>query len=68
MKNNSSTHHSKSRTDLFYRQKPESLKLRHTGISTKVDSNFDSFGLITLTHIEAEKPKEHSVRNGKVRP
>lgn len=67
MKNINSTTYSESRTEL-YRKKPESLRLRHTGISTKVDSNFDSFGLITLTHIEAEKPKEHNVRNGKVRP
>lgn len=68
MKNNSSTTHSKIITDLFYRKKPDSLTLRHTGISAKVDSNFDSSGLITLTHIEAEKSKEHNVRNGKVHP
>lgn len=66
MKNINSTTYSESRTKL-YRKKPESLRLRHTGISTKVDLKFDNFGCITLTHIAEEKLKERNVRNGKVR-
>ena len=66
MKNINSTTYSESRTEL-YRKKPESLRLRHNGISTKVDLKFDNFGCITLTHIAEEKLKERNVRNIKVR-
>ncbi len=58
---------SKNKRNSTYRKKPESLKLRHTGISTLVDLSFDSIGLITIKQIESEKPKEKNVRNGKVR-
>lgn len=67
MNNNNLKTKSKNKTHFFYRKKPESLKLRHTGISTLVDLSFDSIGLITIKQIESEKPKEKNVRNGKVR-
>ncbi len=67
MNNNKSTSNISTAYTVTYRKKPECLKIRHTGISNLIDMAFAPSGLVTLSHIEGEKPKEINVRNGKVR-